>query len=1014
MKFIRRVAKVSPWAVAVAMAFEVGPPTLAQTPKPTGYSSNSSQSFVIDDPAVDIQIAWLGDPALLSCNLVAKVTSEGIELAGFVPNEAMRQKAVQVAKSACEYKVINRLQVQAHMPIPSPKPAVPAELAYSASMILAETLGDKVMGIRIVSPSNGRVDISGNVPSADDKLLISKTLKKVNGCTQIVNKVNATGRVDSAVVVKNAPMTNTPPTNVTVQEPVTKPVSTAKSEPPAVVKNAPVTNVTQAKANVQEPITKSKETGPDVLQKSSTPSKTQATSAPNRTEGIAIIPPPPKPTKKKETVEVASKPKNEAPAEKKATTTVLEPVVGPKLGSASVTDMPKDAKTNAAAANPAPSKQVVKNEPTKPGWGWSPLKPKTPETAKSSEVIKVTQIEKSKSPEAGPELPKPEKSLATEPPKQQEIKPAAKTEVIKPSEIPVFNLPQAKPVEVSKSQSNEPKLHDYTPELPKPITGPAIESPKRIVLIPETSADSSEPKKLEISSEVPKSIAIETPKKIELIPEEKSELPKPELSSPPSSSPSKSIEVTKKTPTEEPKKLELAPELPKPVPAMAIELPKKQLAPETKTELTKPDLASTLKPSLTQPADIAKSVQVAEPKRIEFASPKTQLEAPKPIEPPKKIEIKPLTKFELPKPGLPSAFNPMKPKSLEVAKSNPVEETKKLEVANETPKRIDLHPELTKSPPTVDTLNPNTAKTEPSKPLAVVDSPRRLDLIPEGSKPGGNRSVPLVMNQDTPKSPSTTANPNAGKSSVSDLAVKEVAKDLPKPAMPATPPTETKMVSKAERYSPPAPSKSPVAMTHYTATPPAPLSVAKDVETIKPLNPENTIKGVIRQNSHGAALDTNTARKAIEDICRGGANDISVRETAARQITVAMTCNTQGDWDRLYAKIRNLPEVAGHSVIYNVNIETKAKQTIASNAPMMGIIRANATAVPAEPEIVRTSIENLCKGRGEELEVRTTGKQQIKVGMKVRSTTDWDLLYKKIKELPEVGGYAVIYNVSVK
>src|SRR5262245_6031564 len=122
MKLIRRVAKVSPWAVAVAMAFEVGQPALSQTPKPSGYSRTSSQSVVTDDPTVDVQIAWLGDPALLNCNLVAKATSEGIELAGYVPNEAMRQKAVQVAKAACEYKLINHLQVQSNMPIPSSKP----------------------------------------------------------------------------------------------------------------------------------------------------------------------------------------------------------------------------------------------------------------------------------------------------------------------------------------------------------------------------------------------------------------------------------------------------------------------------------------------------------------------------------------------------------------------------------------------------------------------------------------------------------------------------------------------------------------------------------------------------------------------------------------------------------------------------------------------------------------------------------------------------------------------------
>src|SRR5262249_31141740 len=157
--------------------------------------------------------------------------------------------------------------------------------------------GDKVMGIRIVSPLNGRVDITGNVPSAEDKLLISKALKKVNGCTQIVNKVNATGRLEPAAVVKNAPSQNMTPQNVSVHEPVTKPVNaTAKAEPAEVVKNPSTTNTAPAKVTVQEPTIKPNNTSSDVANKS-TPAKSQSTST-GRADGIAIIPPPPKSTKK--------------------------------------------------------------------------------------------------------------------------------------------------------------------------------------------------------------------------------------------------------------------------------------------------------------------------------------------------------------------------------------------------------------------------------------------------------------------------------------------------------------------------------------------------------------------------------------------------------------------------------------------------------------------------------------------------------------------------------------------
>lgn len=712
MKFIRRVGKLSPWAVAVAMAFEVGQPALAQPPKPIGTARVASMPLEVGDSAVNVQIAWLSDPALFACNLIARDTPEGIELVGYVPNESVRQKALHIAKTVCGEKVVNHLRIQPGMAIGLTKPATPAELAPTASTLLAEALGEKVMGLRIVSPVNGRVDISGSVPSAEDKLLVSKTLKKLSGCTHVVNQVSATGSSESAATVKNVPMMKSMPTM-----------------PPEV----------PAKATMMSSESFTKSIVPPAVV---------------RTERNHIVPPPAKAIMppKVAPVAVVTAHASDMPLEAPIKEAPME-LPAPKPGTASVSDVPSDAipkTTGPIVVVPPPKpvapevRMVAKEEPHKstPPSGFNPLKSRPIDTAKAT----VIDVPKAETPT--PEWPKPEASVATE----------------------------------------SSKGSYYGPGLPKPA--PALES--------------------------------------------------------------------------------------------------------------------------TNPAELT-------------------------IDPPKPVE-------------------------------------------DDMPKVLDL---------------------SPAAPRPSMDRPKTIVLIPEKPKA-----------VEMPKEPTSTAiaNPNAGRSSVSDLTSADLAKETPKPVVM---PEETKPTAKSDRFVPQVPTTPAATTVNYTTTAPTSLPPIKEADSLKAS--DNTIKGVIRQNAAAkTALDSNTVRKAIEDICRGSAENVSVRETAGRQLTVGMNCATQGEWDRLYAKIKNLPEVSGYSVIYNVSIDSAAKSSASSSAPMMGIIRTSATSAPAEADAVKKAIENVCLGRGDEIDVRTTGKQQVKVSMKVRSGADWELLYRKIKDLPEVGGYAVIYNVSLK
>jgi hypothetical protein len=241
-----------------------------------------------------------------------------------------------------------------------------------------------------------------------------------------------------------------------------------------------------------------------------------------------------------------------------------------------------------------------------------------------------------------------------------------------------------------------------------------------------------------------------------------------------------------------------------------------------------------------------------------------------------------------------------------------------------------------------------------------------------------------------------------------------MAKETPKPAPQSPAPAKSPIV---ERFSP-----RPTAKPDPEPLKPATYAAAKPVSDAPAVKPagvpnENMIMGVIRHPGTGTALDADTVRRAVEDVCRGGAEGVTVTPGAGRQLTLSMRVRGPSDWDRLYKQVKALPEVAGYSVIYNVTVDRPLKTATtgpAAPAPMMGIIRTSATSAAADPDAVRAAIEDACRGRADDVSVTPNARHQVAVRMKVRSATEWDGLYQRIKSLPEVAGYAVIYNVSVK
>src|SRR5690349_801087 len=86
--------------VNLAVAQRIPP---VQTPSRQQETSRSANRPL----EIEIEQAWLGDPVTFPCQLGAHVSDSGVEVRGFVPNKAARDRAMQLARLNCPLPVVD-------------------------------------------------------------------------------------------------------------------------------------------------------------------------------------------------------------------------------------------------------------------------------------------------------------------------------------------------------------------------------------------------------------------------------------------------------------------------------------------------------------------------------------------------------------------------------------------------------------------------------------------------------------------------------------------------------------------------------------------------------------------------------------------------------------------------------------------------------------------------------------------------------------------------------------------
>jgi hypothetical protein len=159
------------------------PPAAAPMAMPPADTAHESRCRLEE---MKVEMAWLANPATFPYPMAARTVDGELEVRGEVPNEAVRLMALRIAKAHARFPIVDALQINRKLPARATEVAADA-VRQGAVEVLTETFGMAARGFEIRAESDGQVAVSGSVSSVEEKLAVSRRLRKVRGCTSASN-----------------------------------------------------------------------------------------------------------------------------------------------------------------------------------------------------------------------------------------------------------------------------------------------------------------------------------------------------------------------------------------------------------------------------------------------------------------------------------------------------------------------------------------------------------------------------------------------------------------------------------------------------------------------------------------------------------------------------------------------------------------------------------------------------------------------------------------------------------
>jgi hypothetical protein len=256
---MRRALRRAGWALAAAGGIGITAPALGQSPAvrilgPAGHVVEGGAVVVAMTEGQarleegQVELAFLADPMLFSYGVGAHVDGVTLEVRGYVPTQAVREQALRVAKEHSTLNIVDKLKIHptlaTHGTVDRPE-----NIQRAARALLEEAFLEHGKRMDVKCDARGHVTVSGPVGSQEEKLLVSRKLRQVAGCSCVHNQLNVPGEVAAVPPVEKevvifpdpAPMPAPAPTPgpvllrpaVRKSEPLTPPVSGLPVSAPA-------------------------------------------------------------------------------------------------------------------------------------------------------------------------------------------------------------------------------------------------------------------------------------------------------------------------------------------------------------------------------------------------------------------------------------------------------------------------------------------------------------------------------------------------------------------------------------------------------------------------------------------------------------------------------------------------------------------------------------------------------------------------------------------------------------
>ncbi len=185
-------AAVAATPTAVAGPSPLRPVLWAEQTTPEAASGMSAEAGKREE--VRVKLAWLANPVTFHYYLGAHAEGRTMKLTGYVPCQALKERAAEIAGKATTLPLVDEIKVYQEMGFLFPD-RKPLDVLYrEATEVLRQEFGDRGAQLTVMGRPDGQLTVSGAVMPMEEQLAVAECLRRVGGCSCVVSKLDAPDR----------------------------------------------------------------------------------------------------------------------------------------------------------------------------------------------------------------------------------------------------------------------------------------------------------------------------------------------------------------------------------------------------------------------------------------------------------------------------------------------------------------------------------------------------------------------------------------------------------------------------------------------------------------------------------------------------------------------------------------------------------------------------------------------------------------------------------------------------